>query len=119
MKQDLASFLPDNAGRAAVAGIAGGIVAWVTNKQNPREGIASIIVGCITAIYLGPIVAPILEPVIGAISPGNDAVGFASFVCGMSGISISGLIMDAVKLRRGQIQHQIKTPIEESYDDDS
>ena len=50
--------------------------------------------------YLGPLVAPILEPVIGKLAPGGDSAGFSSFVVGIGGMSISGMIIDIFRARR-------------------
>lgn len=86
-------------GKAALAGAAGGIVRWVTLRENWKDGLMSLTVGTICALYLGPLVAPILEPVIGAIAPGRDGNGFASFVVGLGGISLSGFIIDVIRAR--------------------
>ncbi len=46
--------------------------ALVTLREHWRDGILSLLVGAICAVYLGPLVAPILEPVIGNLAPGGD-----------------------------------------------
>ena len=88
---------------AVMTGAAGGVVRWVTLRENWRDGLASLVVGAICALYLGPLVEPLLEPMIGDISPNGDAGGFASFIVGLGGVSISGLIIDALRLRRSQV----------------
>lgn len=101
--QNLSHNLPDDAPKAAIAGVAGALVHWLTNKKSLREGLVAMTVGMLTAVYLGPIVAPMLEPLIGRVAPGHDGVAFWAFICGMSGISLSGLVMDLIRARRREI----------------
>lgn len=87
----------------ALAGAAGGVVRWITLRHDWREGIMAIIVGMICALYLGPVIAPMLEPVIGKIAPQGDAGGFSSFMTGLGGISLTGILLDAFNFRRKEI----------------
>lgn len=93
------AWLGSDAGKAAIAGAAGGIVRWLTLREKPSEAATSLLVGSICAIYAGPLVAPIIEPVIGQISPGGDADGFASFLVGIGGISIASFLIDIFQNR--------------------
>lgn len=99
---DLIAWLFSEQGRAAIAGAAGGIVRWVTLREHWKDGSLSLVVGAICAIYLGPLVAPMLEPVIGEIAPQSDAAGFSSFVVGLGGISLSGFLIDVIRARRAE-----------------
>jgi hypothetical protein len=94
--------------KALFAGAAGGVVRWVTLRHDWREGIASIVVGALCALYLGPIVTPILAPVVGTIAPEGDSAGFSSFICGLGGISLSGFIIDVIRYRnpKGDVDEQ-------------
>jgi hypothetical protein len=103
-KVDLIQWLASDAGRAAIAGAAGGLVRWVTLRDDWREGLTGLLVGSICAIYLGPLAEPLLDPVIGKIAPGDSAAGFASFVIGLGGISIAGFILDIIKARRSKVR---------------
>lgn len=96
-------WLFSDVGKAAMAGALGGLVRWLTLREKPMEGVQTLVVGTVCAIYLGPLVVPLLEPIVGKIAPGNDAGGFASFVVGLGGISIAGFIIDVIKARRGRI----------------
>ena len=82
------------------AGAAGGIVRWVTLRENWKDGSLSLLVGAICAIYLGPLINPLLEPVLGHITPAKDTNGFASFVVGLGGISLSGFLIDVIRASR-------------------
>ena len=93
-------FSPD--GQAALAGALGGLVRWITLREHWIDGIAALIVGAICAMYLGPLIEPILTPTIGKIAPGRDAAGFSAFVVGLGGISLSGLLIDLIRARRTQ-----------------
>lgn len=97
---DFIAWLTGEGGRAAIAGALGGIVRWATLRDNWREGVLSLIVGSICAMYLGPVVAPILEPVIGKLAPGGESAGFSYFAVGLGGLSISGLLIDIFRARR-------------------
>ena len=93
-----------DAGRAVVAGAAGGLVRWLTLQERPRDGIASIIVGALCALYLGPLAVPIFEPVVGKIVTNPDqAVGFAAFLIGMGGLSVSAIVIQVWRLRRANL----------------
>lgn len=89
--------------RAAVAGAAGGVVRWITLREKPRVGITSIIVGAICSIYLQPLVVPLLEPVV-KFAPDANVAGFAGFVVGLAGTTVSGLLIDFFRLRRAEIK---------------
>ncbi|MCW1920810.1 hypothetical protein NX862_18785 [Rhodobacter sp. KR11] len=97
---DFVSWFTSDQARAALAGAAGGVVRWVTLRERWQDGFASLIVGAICALYLGPVVEPLMKPVIGDIAPNGDSSGFASFVVGLGGISITGMIIDLIRARR-------------------
>lgn len=98
---EIFDWLHTDAGTAAVAGAAGGLVRWLTLREKPVDGLAALVVGSVCAIYLGPLVDPMLAPVIGKIAPGDDARGFSSFVVGLGGIGMAGFVIET--LRRFQI----------------
>lgn len=95
----LEDFYSVDAAKAALAGAAGGVVRWITLRQSAREGFGAILVGSLGALYAGPIVQPILEPVIGQIAPGGDSAGFAAFIVGIGGIGIFGWLIDVVSVK--------------------
>jgi hypothetical protein len=101
-RPDIIAWLWSEPGRAALAGALGGVVRWVTLREIWRDGILSLLVGSICAVYLGPLVQPILDPVVGKLAPGGDAAGFASFCVGIGGMSIAGMMIDVFRARRRQ-----------------
>jgi len=101
---EMLGWLHSDAGAAAFAGAAGGLVRWLTLRESWRDGLLSLVVGSVCAIYLGPIVEPLLEPWIGRISPGKDASGFSSFVVGIGGIGIAGILIDIMKSFAGRLR---------------
>ena len=103
MWNDLKEIAQTDASKAVAAGAAGGVVRWITLRNDWREGLSAMIVGALCALYLGPIVEPLLEPFVGAIAPDGDSTGFSSFVVGLGGISISGLLIDGIRSRRKQV----------------
>ena len=95
-------FISDPATKLAIAGALGGVVRWFTvrDKMWP-DGLINVMVGAICAVYLSPIVIPMLEPVIGKITTDIDQVaGFSGFVIGIGGLSVSGFVMDFWRKRR-------------------
>lgn len=93
-------WLQSDAGSAALAGAAGGLVRWLTLRENWKEGLVSLVVGTVCALYLGPLVEPMLAPFVGRIAPGQDAGGFSSFVVGLGGIGFAGFVIEAMRAWR-------------------
>lgn len=103
MSPDPTSFgawLQSETGRAAVAGALGGVVRWVTLQSRPHDGAASLIVGSISAVYLGPIALTIVDGTVGKIITGQDLSGLASFLVGIGGMALTGLVIDVFNRRR-------------------
>ena len=94
---DLLAWLQSDAGTAALAGAAGGLVRWLTLRESWKDGAMSLLVGSICASYLGPLVEPMLVPVVGQLTGQEDAEGFSSFVVGLGGIGFSGFVIDAMR----------------------
>lgn len=103
-KNDFFQWLATDPGRMAVAGALGGIVRGLTLRESWSERVVSLLVGSICALYLGPIVSPIIEPFIKVVAPSGDILGFSSFVVGLSGITFSRLLIAVVAARRKEIE---------------
>ena len=99
----LSNWMFTDAGAAALAGAAGGLVRWLTLRESVKDGAISLLVGSLCALYLGPLVVPFLEPTIGKIAPGSDVPGFSSFIVGLGGITFAGFLLDLIKARRKAI----------------
>lgn len=97
---DLLTWLQTEPGKMVIAGAMGGLVRWLTLRESWRDGLVSLVVGSICALYLGPLVRPMLEPVVGKIA--GDATGFSSFVVGLGGIGIAGFTIDTLRRFRAQ-----------------
>jgi hypothetical protein len=94
---DLAAWLHSDAGQMALAGAAGGLVRWLTLRENWRDGAVSLVVGSICALYLGPLAEPLLAPAVGRIAAGEGAAGFSSFVVGLGGIGFAGFVIETLR----------------------
>lgn len=107
--QHLGDLLPNGAAAAALAGVAGGVVHWIVNRKNPRAGILAVIVGGMTAVYIGPFASSIIGlPIVlvNSLTGGNADPGmFGAFVCGLAGVSIVELIADFVERRKRQLRN--------------
>lgn len=87
-----------------IAGAAGGVVRWLTLRQNWKDGMVAIVVGALCATYLSPLVFPILDPVLKvAIEDFIQRATFAGFFVGVGGVGITGFILDIVSsMRKGK-----------------
>ena len=101
---DLWSWIMTDQAKTALAGAAGGIVRWVTLRERWQDGAASLLVGSICALYVGPFVNPLINPLIGDLAPNGDSTGFASFIVGLGGISIAGLLIDMIRARSAKVK---------------
>ena len=94
--------------KAFAIGVLGGVVRWLTLRHNIREGLVTILVGGICAMYLGPLALPLIEPVVDKIAPKGDPTSLSAFLIGMGGISVSGLILDIFERKRGKLEKEEK-----------
>ena len=97
-------LFPDGVEKTAMAGFCGAIVYWITNKKSPRDGLLCMIVGVISAIYLGPLIEPIIAKAFETTSELPQTL--SGFICGMCGISLNGLILDLVHFRTRAIREK-------------
>lgn len=82
-------------GPSIIAGALGGVVRWITLQERWKDGVASVIVGAICALYLTPLVLPALTPVIGSfVGDEVNRTGFSGFILGLAGITVSGFVID-------------------------
>ena len=89
-------------GQAVIAGALGGVVRWLAVRQKWQNGLVSVVVGAICALYLAPLAIPALEPIIGTIviDPARQA-GFSGFIIGMGGVGVVGFFIDFWRARKG------------------
>lgn len=97
---EVVAWLGTDIGKAVLAGALGGLVRWLTLREHWREGVAALIVGAVCAVYLGPLVEPILAPVFGAITPDKRADEFSSFVVGLGGVGLVGMMIETTRAFR-------------------
>lgn len=92
-------------GAALLAGAAGGIVRTLTLRQcGWRDALVNIGVGSLCALYLGPVVEPMLQPALGSLMLEPQSVAtFSGFIIGLSGITISGFVLDIIASRRRKL----------------
>jgi hypothetical protein len=94
-------FLGGDKAQLLLAGALGGIVRWMTLRDHWTDGLISMVVGALSAMYLAPAAVPALIPWFGKISVAPENVGpLSGFLLGIGGITISGLIIDAWRLYR-------------------
>ena len=87
--------------KLAVAGALGGLVRWATLKLPPLDGVVSVVVGSICAVYVGPAIQPILRPIVDFAGIDAESMqNLGGFLVGIGGILVSGLILDFWQARR-------------------
>ncbi len=88
-----------------VAGALGGLVRWLTLRDHWVDGVVSILVGALSAMYIAPLAVPSLIPVLGNINVAPENVGgLSGFLIGIGGITVSGFFIDAWRLRRRMVK---------------
>jgi hypothetical protein len=103
MSNDLFSWAATEKAQALMAGALGGVVRWLTLREDWRSGLISITVGAICSLYLSPLAIPIVEPLLGklVIDPSARA-GFSGFIMGIGGIAATGFLIDLWNAKRAQ-----------------
>ncbi len=104
MKFDV-SWLPEGAGPLMLAGIAGGVVRWATLRERWPDGLISILVGTLCAVFAGPAAFPLMGWVADVTRMNADSArSLAGFLIGAGGILVSGFIIDIWKERRREFR---------------
>lgn len=99
------SWLASSTFKLIVAGALGGVVRWLTLKERWSDGLISVIVGAITAVYVGPAARPILRPLIDFTGIDLEAASsLMGFLIGIGGILVSGFFIDFWKLRQKMLR---------------
>lgn len=92
----IGAWITGEAGRAALAGAAGGLVRWlIASRRRLRDGVVSIFVGMLMASYATPLMMAVLERYIGGLQ--GDVQGTAGFAAGIVGMSVTRLAMGMVE----------------------
>lgn len=101
MNNDFLPWLLTEKAQAVMAGALGGVVRWLSLREDWKSGLISITVGAICSLYLSPLAIPIIEPVLGklVIDPAARA-GFSGFIMGIGGIAVAGFFIDLWNARR-------------------
>jgi len=87
--------------QVALAGAAGGLVRWITLRSPWQDGGLMIIVGGLSAIYLGPLAEPAITALIGSfVIDEISRKTFSGFAIGLGGIGVAGIVIDFWKTKR-------------------
>lgn len=100
---DLLTAILGEKGQIALAGAAGGLVRWLTLRSRPLDGVIAIVVGALSALYLGPLAEPAINALLGNVIVEESSRGaFSGFILGLGGISVTGFVMDFWAEKRKQ-----------------
>lgn len=87
--------------QAAIAGALGGAVRWMTLREDWRQGLVSIFVGAVCAVYLGPLATTGMDTILGQVIEDPIArQNLGTFMVGIGGVGVVGFVMDFWKNRR-------------------
>lgn len=93
------TWLATEAGRAVIAGAAGGLYRWMmSERRRLRDGVVAVMSGALSASYLGPVVLALLRKAGLTLTDGPDLYLTAGFLSGLAGMSLAKLavaIMEA------------------------
>lgn len=104
-------WLTGDKGQLLLAGALGGVVRWLTLRDHWSDGLISIVVGAICALYISPLAIPAIAPALGAMNvPPESIHSLSGFLIGIGGITVSGLIMDLWRARKAAIEESDKEP---------
>lgn len=93
-----AAWIGGEAGRAYVAGAAGGLMRWwMSEHRRLRDGVSAAITGAIFARYLSPVVLVFIEKLSGPLQGGKQDA--ATFATGLLGMSMAKIIIAALERR--------------------
>jgi len=101
------TWFAGEAGRAAIAGAAGGLIRWLmSERRRIRDGILAVVAGLLFARYLSPIMQALITTWIGDLGDGDAVRDTAAFAAGLGGMSVAKIILavidaQAAKLRLG------------------
>lgn len=88
------------AAKLALAGGAGGLVRWATLRSKWIDGVSGMLVGVLSSLYLSPVVEPLVSPTLGKLAPSSNPEGFAGFMVGLGGITLTGFLIDIFRFNR-------------------
>lgn len=98
---DFITWVAGEKGQVALAGAAGGMVRWLTIRSRWTDGVISIVVGSLSAIYLGPLAEPAIDALLGKVIVDEISRGaFSGFIIGLGGISATGWVIDWWSFKR-------------------
>ena len=99
-----AAWVSGEAGRAVLAGAAGGLIRWLMSEtRRLRDGAVSIVAGVLFAKYGTPIVLALLELWLGNLGRGTDVRDAAAFAAGIIGMSLSKIILGIADAQAARI----------------
>lgn len=88
----IGAWLSAEAGKASVAGAAGGFVRWLmSEKRRVRDLMISVITGALMAHFGTPLMLALLEKAMGELK--GDAGYTAAFCSGLAGMSLAKLVI--------------------------
>lgn len=88
----IGAWLSGEAGKAGIAGAAGGLVRWLMSEtRRVREGIISVVSGALMAHFGTPLMLALLEKSMGELK--GEAGYTAAFCSGLVGMSLAKLVI--------------------------
>ncbi len=99
------TWLSGEAGKALIAGAAGGFYRWLmAERRRLRDGVVAVVSGAISASYLGPVALAILRLSGLKIDDGPDIYLTSGFLAGLAGMSIAKLVVALIEAQARKLR---------------
>lgn len=94
----IVAWLSGETGKAMLAGAAGGIVRWFAQETRRLiEGVIAVISGAFSAVYLSPLILPLLDMAGIEVGATDQAAGVAHFLSGLVGMSMAKIVVALIE----------------------
>lgn len=98
-------WLQSSKGELAIAGVAGAAVSAITEWEGIWPAARRLVVGAVTAYFLGPAGIPLFGWVFFEVKiPSEHATSVGGFLTGVGGVIIIEIILKALRLKKTTIE---------------
>lgn len=101
------TWLTGEAGRAMIAGAAGGLYRWMMQeKRKLGEGVLAVLGGALASQYLGPVVLAVLRLAGLKLADSPELYLTSGFLAGLAGMSIAKLVVAMIEAQVAKLRGQ-------------
>ncbi|SEP27621.1 hypothetical protein SAMN04490248_1691 [Salinihabitans flavidus] len=101
----IVTWLTGEAGRALIAGAAGGLYRWLMQERRRlRDGVVAVLSGAVAAQYLGPVVLALLRMAGLKLTEGPELYLTSGFLAGLAGMSLAKLMVALMEAQAARLR---------------